>query len=848
MTYRNYISHLELVSRIINNCLMNKKYLILILCFITTISFGQNANDTYNINIGSYTPTIKQGHLQIGSNISPNGDTLDISSYYFTKNGHPWYPVMGEMHYSRLPKSQWEASILKMKATGITVIASYIIWIYHEEEQGVFDFSGQRDLKTFIQLCKKHGMFVHLRLGPWIHGEVRNGGFPDWLQQKGRKALRNNSTKYLVAVENFWKQISKQVDGLFFKNGGPIIGIQLENEYRFNKPEGLEHMLTLKKMAINLGFDVPFYTATGWPGSDLSQTELIPVWGQYPAAPWTRNTSKLKLIDGYLMGPLKNDPNIGTDLLGSNDKTKVSSSYQYPYATAEMGGGNQVTYHRRPIIKTKDLMGIHYSIIGSGANLMGYYMFHGGSNLIGKNSTLQESKATGYPNDCPIISYDFQSPIGEYGQISSSYNEFKILHSFLNNFGHLLCTYTPSFPDKKPVKAGDNSLLRMAVRSNNKSGFIFINNYQRHLKMKTFENVFISLESDDNKQVNIPKSALRVEANTQMILPFNMNLDGVNLNYATIQPLCKLNDSINTFVFFVPKGVDAEISLHKNKIEKITAPCAVVDETQDSYLFHNIKTGVNGLIKINQINGKKVNLLILSKDQALNSWQTKLNGKEQLIISSDQLYFPDTSLVFNSKDNLIEALIYPKLSGLKFNGSTKTQEFKDGIFTHYKTTLKACKTQKIKFEQIPFEAIQQNTHELPEDDRLTNTSLNNPGPQYQTNISAVEGAKYWKIKVPKIKHPFVNEGILSLDYTGDTGATYLNGNLIADNFFQGIPAIIGLSNFGLKSTSNEFIFQLIPLTKDREIYFEDGIFNKIINSKQQLDKIDLQLQYNIILN
>src|ERR1019366_687306 len=159
---------------------------------------------------------------------SPDGHTLSINDRYLLRDGEPWFPVMGEFHYSRYPESQWEKEILKMKAGGIQIVSTYIFWIHHEEIEGQFDWSGQRNLRRFVELCGKHGLYVWIRVGPWDHGEVRNGGLPDWLIQK--TATRENNPVYLDHVQRFYGEISGQVQGLFWKNGGPIIGVQLENE------------------------------------------------------------------------------------------------------------------------------------------------------------------------------------------------------------------------------------------------------------------------------------------------------------------------------------------------------------------------------------------------------------------------------------------------------------------------------------------------------------------------------------------------------------------------------------------------------------------------------------------
>ena len=154
---------------------------------------------------------------------------LAANDRYLMMDGTPWFPLMGEFHYSRYPENQWEKELLKIKAAGIQVISTYVFWIHHEEVEGEFNWTGQRDLRRFIELCSKHGLYVWLRIGPFDHGEVRNGGFPDWLLEK--TATRENNPVFLHYVRRFDAEIAKQVKGLFWKDGGPIIGIQLENEY-----------------------------------------------------------------------------------------------------------------------------------------------------------------------------------------------------------------------------------------------------------------------------------------------------------------------------------------------------------------------------------------------------------------------------------------------------------------------------------------------------------------------------------------------------------------------------------------------------------------------------------------
>lgn len=139
----------------------------------------------------------------------------------------------------------------KMRAGGVAIIATYVFWIHHEEAEGEWDFTGCRNLRGFLQICRDIGMPVWLRIGPWAHGECRNGGFPDWLIKDGAP-VRINDPVYLKRVERFWKQLGEQAEGMMCMDGGPVLGVQLENEYGHcggpsDSKEGMAHMLTLKK-------------------------------------------------------------------------------------------------------------------------------------------------------------------------------------------------------------------------------------------------------------------------------------------------------------------------------------------------------------------------------------------------------------------------------------------------------------------------------------------------------------------------------------------------------------------------------------------------------------------------
>lgn len=496
-------------------------------------------------------------HLNMGGR-NPQGEEINLTSRYFTRAEKPWIGIMGEFHFSRYAREDWHRELCKMKAGGITVVSAYLFWIYHEELEGEFDFTGDRDVRKFIQDCADVGLDAVIRVGPWAHGECRNGGFPDWLLKKPYK-LRDNNSEYLSKVKIWFDRIYNEVQGLFYKDGGNIIAVQLENELT----DGAEHLARLKEMAIESGLDAPIYTVTGWNskfGAKIPVDEVVPVFGGYCEAPWTEHINKLPPSEHYVFNKMRNDAAIGTDVIKGGDSDGWQLPYEkYPFATCELGGGIQVTHHRRPIISGMDIYALSMVKLGSGNNLVGYYMYHGGTNKIGRLSTLNESKATGYPNDYPILSYDFQAPLSEYGEVREQYRLLNIMHMFVNDFGETLAPLV-AVESLETVNAADTEKLRYAMRTDGRSGFVFVNHYQRLGELADVVDAEI-----DTGIVEFPP--INVKGKTSFFMPFNMNLDGNTLEYATAQPICRQGD---TYFFMEIEGIKPEYKFSSGTAKIVT--------------------------------------------------------------------------------------------------------------------------------------------------------------------------------------------------------------------------------------------------------------------------------------
>jgi hypothetical protein len=471
---------------------------------------------------------------------------------------------MGEFHYTRYPENEWRAELLKMKAGGIDIVATYVFWIHHEEIEGQWNWSGNHSLHRFVELAHEVGLKVIVRCGPWCHGEVRNGGVPDWAIAKGWK-IRTDDPPYLAHVKIIYGQIAAQLTGLLWKDGGPVIGIQLENEY--SGPA--EHLLHLKQIARDAGLDVPLYTRTGWPAltTPMPFGEILPLYGAYAEGFWDRETTSMPghYWSVFHFSKLRTDANIANEALGRRDVKDASDVARYPYLTCEIGGGMVSSYHRRIRIDPRDIEATTLVKLGSGSVSPGYYMYHGGTNPDGKLTTLMENQDTPMTNwnDMPVKNYDFQAPLGQYGQVRPQYQMLRRLHLFLHSFGSALTGMDTFLPDVRPTGKEDHSTLRWAVRSDGNAGFVFANNYERGEKLAEKKDVQFTVALAAGGSLTFPDKPVTVAADTRFIWPFNLDLGhGLKLSWATAQPLCAATDAQERTYYFAQTGnIPAEFAI-----------------------------------------------------------------------------------------------------------------------------------------------------------------------------------------------------------------------------------------------------------------------------------------------
>ena len=486
-------------------------------------------------------------------------------------------PVMGEVHYSRIPADEWPAEVRKMKEGGVTIIATYIFWNHVEEQEGIFRWDGQRNLRRFIEVCQQEQLPVVLRLGPFCHGEVRNGGIPDWVFTKGCKT-RDENPVFLGLVERLYRQIFTQVQGLQWKDGGPVMAAQFDNEYRGRG----EYLMALKQIATRIGFDLPFYTRTGWPelATPVPFGEMLPLYGDYADGFWERSIEETagNYYKAFNFKAFRSSTAIATEQLGEQKERLNKGDEQYPYFTCELGGGMMAAYHRRPYIYPEDAYSMAIVKLGSGSNLLGYYMYHGGTNPEGQTylNETQRTIATNY-NDLPVKTYDFQAPLNEFGQKNPQYYMLRKLHLFMQDWGDVLAPMEASFPCKQDIEKGDDSFLRWAVRSKDGSGFIFVNNYERLQNLSAKKGVRLEACGVRLPQLTIPAGAICI---------FPINIEGIK--FATAQLIAKRDGKIYLEQI---KGIPTTLAIGNKVLKNLKAKGPETPVYKNYYLLTSEQAG-----------------------------------------------------------------------------------------------------------------------------------------------------------------------------------------------------------------------------------------------------------------
>jgi beta-galactosidase len=315
--------------------------------------------------------------------------TATVGHGYFILDGKPVQIISGSIHYARVPRPYWRDRLLKAKAMGLNAITVYAFWNVHEPRPGKWDFSGQYDIARFIRTAQQVGLYVILRPGPYACAEWSFGGYPDWLLNNPAMRVRTLDPAYLRAAQSYMTHLGQQVEPLLWTHGGPIIAVQVENEYgSFGNSRA--YLEAVRQIIVRAGLgSVVLYTADG-PG----------LWGgALPELPEAIDVGPGYVQDGF------------TQLLKFRPHPRLMYVAEYYPGWFDQWG----TPHQTGAPIAQQISDLSW-ILSHGYSVS-LYMFHGGTDW----GFLNGANAHGKAYEPQTTSYDYSAPLDEAGDPTPAY-------------------------------------------------------------------------------------------------------------------------------------------------------------------------------------------------------------------------------------------------------------------------------------------------------------------------------------------------------------------------------------------------------------------------------------------
>ena len=345
-----------------------------------------------------------------------------VSGKQFLMDGKAYQIISGELHYTRIPREYWRDRLQKARAMGLNTITTYVFWNVHEPHPGVFDFSGQNDIAEFIREAQEVGLNVILRPGPYVCAEWELGGYPSWLLKDRDVVLRSSEPKYTAAVSAWFARLAQEVTPLLLKNGGPIIAVQVENEYgAFGDDHG--YLEGVKKQLIKAGLEDTVLYTSNQPGDILK--------GSLPELPTVINFG-----DGGAKAAFDKLQQLRPD------GPQMTGEYWAGWFD-KWGEAHHQTDGKEEARELQWMLERGYSV--------SIYMFEGGTSFGWMNGADSHTGKDYHPD---TTSYDYDAPLDERGQPR---DKFFLFRTAIEDVTHATLPPVPkslpasAFPISRPV-------------------------------------------------------------------------------------------------------------------------------------------------------------------------------------------------------------------------------------------------------------------------------------------------------------------------------------------------------------------------------------------------------------
>jgi hypothetical protein len=467
---------------------------------------------------------------------------------------------------------------------------------------------------------------------------------------------------------------------------------------------------------------------------------------------------------------------------------------------------------------------------------------------------LLESQATGYPNDVPVKSYDFQAPLGEFGEERASFRKMKVFQYFLNDFGEYLAPMMVHAPDQQPANPEDFSVVRAAVRSRGDSGFIFLNNYVRNYSMPVRTAAQFEIRLPDGI-LRVPRHPLDLPSGAYFIWPFNLHSGGVTIRYSTAQLFTRIENGGATTLYFVAvPGIPVEFALDSGTIRSVESSSGKTVRDSRVTVVSGFKPGVDSFIELAAADGKKTRLVVLTEQEAENAWKVRLGGgdsacyqgNEHLLITR-QDFFADREgqlsriwLRSRGTPHFAFSITPPpsvrpeaSLPLIQTEANARTADF-----------IAEARERKLdmQYRQVQAAGIAPPVTIGPA------ASWRPKGAAQAPAEDEFRQAARWMITLPSEPLDGLNELYLQVKYQGDVARLYAGNVMLTDNFYNGQVWSVGLRRF-MDSRNNSLELSVLPLRKDAPVYLELPEDLKFAPNGQidRLDNLHLEPEYQLVL-
>lgn len=516
----------------------------------------------------------------------PHPEIIRYDSQCFTIHGRDTFIYSASFHYCRTPKELWRDRMMKLKLAGFNTIETYAFWNYHEPVEGSVDMTA---LEEFVALARELGVWMILRVGPYVCAEWDAGGFPHWVIEK-QFPLRSDAPESIATSQGWYNHVLPIVRENMIATGGPVIMIQIENEYDYWKlpdTQKMAYLTALAHMVWNAGIDVPIITnwaSQARQNKDPVMARIMDTGDFYPR--W----------------------NVVKEVVPALEKLRKEEP-KSPVGIAELQGGWFSQYggklsEDQDGVNAAQLNLLTKTVIETGATFLNFYMGHGGTNF-----DWAARKVT--------TTYDYAAPLREPGGLWDKYYAARNIGSFLDKFGPMVARTRPG-----TGATCTNTHVSVSFRKFGESGVLFVR--ENADAAQEFSITFPDPVRDGKYTFTVPRQGkLAISPRGMKMIPIQVPIPGGHLRYSTAEILDhgSQGDRHYLIVYGQPSEL-VEIALAANSNPRVQGPRAYQHfdaETQTAILGFHIGSAPQMFLW----NGK-LQIVALPSELAGKTWTAEL--------------------------------------------------------------------------------------------------------------------------------------------------------------------------------------------------------------------------------